>query len=167
MSSQSGANFRAAHLNTTIRFATRNDASTLAKLSRDTIEVGLSEWRWTPARVARLISREDMNVIVAEHAGAFVGFGAMAYAENGAHLYLLAVVPHWRHLGVGSDLLHWLELVARNMDASAIRLQALASNLNARLFYERRGFQQRFADADMYEGLGGVHLEKRLNVSVS
>jgi ribosomal protein S18 acetylase RimI-like enzyme len=167
MSSQSGTNFRAAHLNTTIRFATRNDASTLAKLSRDTIEVGYSEWLWTPARVARLISREDMNVIVAERAGVFAGFGAMAYAENGAHLYLLAVAPHWRHMGVGGDLLHWLELVARNMEAPTIRLQALASNLSARLFYERRGFHQRFADADMYDGMGGVHLEKRLNVSVS
>ena len=109
-----------AHLSTSIRFATRNDASTLAKLSRDTIEAGLAEWRWTPARVARLIGREDINVVVAEHAGAFAGIGAMAYAEHGAHLYLLAVLPHWQRVGVGSHLLEWLTLVARNMDQREI-----------------------------------------------
>ncbi len=105
--------------------------------------------------------------MVAEHAGVFVGFGAMAYSELGAHLYLLAVVPHWQRVGVGSHLLEWLELVARNMEAPAIRVQALAGNLNARMFYERHGFQLQFSDADMYDGQGGVHLEKRLGATVS
>jgi [ribosomal protein S18]-alanine N-acetyltransferase len=154
-------------LNTRIRFATRHDASTLAKLSRDTIEAGLAEWRWTPARVARLIGREDINVVVAEHSGAFVGFGAMAYSDQGAHLYLLAVLPHWQRLGVGSNVLNWLELVARNMDAPIIRVQALASNLNARMFYERHGFTLQFSDAEMYDGQGGVHMEKRLKTAIS
>jgi [ribosomal protein S18]-alanine N-acetyltransferase len=154
-------------LSTTIRFASRHDASTLAKLSRDTIEAGLAEWRWTPARVARLIGRDDINVVVAEHSGVFVGFGAMAYSDRGAHLYLLAVLPHWQRLGVGSNLLNWLELVARNMDTPVIRVQALADNLNARMFYEQHGFTLQFSDPEMYDGRAGVHMEKRLVTTVA
>jgi GNAT superfamily N-acetyltransferase len=112
-----------------------------------------------------VVAGDDMNVIVAEHAGQFIGFGAMAYSDADAHLYLLAVLPRWQSMGADGDMLDWLELVARNLGAPAVRVQALARNLQARMFYEQHGYVLRFADAEMYDGLGGVHLEKRLGLA--
>jgi [ribosomal protein S18]-alanine N-acetyltransferase len=150
-----------------IRFATRADATRLAELSRTTIEVSMPTWRWTPGNIAHLIARKDTNVIVAEHAGDFVGFGAMAYGENSAHLILLAVTPHFQRRGVGERILGWLERVAREMDAQTIRVEALADNAAGRAFYEKQGFELRAAGAQMYEGRGGVRLEKRLTTAES
>ena len=75
-----------------IRLAAPRDARPIAELSRDTIEHGLA-WSWTPPRVLRAIRDPAINVVVAQWRDEIAGFGIMQYADDSAHLALLAVHP--------------------------------------------------------------------------
>jgi ribosomal protein S18 acetylase RimI-like enzyme len=97
---------------TAIRFATRADALAVAEMSRDLIETGLG-WSWTKERVMRSLRHPDTNAIVAVRAAHRVGFGIMKYGEEEAHLLLLAVDPAHARLGIGREMLEWLERSAK------------------------------------------------------
>src|SRR5262249_13021651 len=90
-----------------IRLPRGADAERSAVMSRDFMEHGLG-WGWDAARVARSIRNGSTSVVVAEHGGDVVGFGAMKYADLEAHLLLFGVEPIWRNRGVGTQLLGWL-----------------------------------------------------------
>jgi ribosomal protein S18 acetylase RimI-like enzyme len=107
-----------------IRLATRDDGRAIAALSRTEIEHGLP-WRWTPPRVQRAVADPRTNVCVARHGdGSLLGFGIMVYADDTAHLSLLAVNPSARRRGVGSALLLWLEQVAGVAGLERVQLEA-------------------------------------------
>src|SRR5687768_14390500 len=106
-----------------IRFATLADAAGIAHMSRDAIEQGLP-WRWTPARVRRNIRDPNTNVVVVGEKDALVAFGIMFYAEDDAHLLLLAVRGNRQRGGIGSAVLLWLEEAARAAGARRIRVEA-------------------------------------------
>jgi [ribosomal protein S18]-alanine N-acetyltransferase len=152
----------------TIRLATRADARAIAALSRTEIEHGLP-WRWTPPRVQRAVADARTNVCVAVHGdGSLLGFGIMVYADDTAHLSLLAVNPHARRQGVGSALLRWLEQVADVAGIERVQLEARRSNAAALIFYGRHGYRQTDMVAGMYLGAeDGVRLEKPLGLAAS
>ena len=145
-----------------ITLACPTDAAAIAALSRVEIEDGLP-WRWTPARVARAIDNPMINVAVQREDGMLRAFGIMKYTDDAAHLLLLAVQPAYRRAGVGSALLSWLELVARNAGIGIVRLEARDDNPAARAFYRRRGYRELSVVAGMYCGIkAGVCLERNL-----
>jgi len=122
------------------RLAQRPDALPIARMSRDLIERGLG-WSWTPLRVARSIAAADTNVIVAAGSvGTPVGFGIMKYAEDEAHLLLLAVEPMHARRGLGSAIVAWLEESARVAGVGPVYVEARATNAGARAFYRRLGY---------------------------
>ena len=123
----------------TIRLATAADADAIAGMSRDEIEHGLG-WSWTPRRVRRSLRDSATNVAVAEEGEAVVGFGIMKYGDDKAHLLLLAVSPKRRELGVGGQLLDWLEQCAVAAGIERIELEARADNPVALAFYGLRGY---------------------------
>ena len=126
----------------TLRLAQRGDAPSISNLSRDLIERGLG-WSWTPRRVMRSIADADTNALVAlDAAGALQGFGIMKYAEEEAHLLLLAVQTAQSRRGIGSALLAWLEASALIAGVRDIWLEARASNVAARQFYRQRGYRE-------------------------
>jgi ribosomal-protein-alanine N-acetyltransferase len=147
-----------------IRFATRADAAAIAGMSRDLIEQGLP-WSWTPQRVARNVADANTNVVVVGEPGAVTAFGIMYYAEEDAHLLLLAVQPGQQRGGVGSAILLWLENAARSAGAKRIRVEARRDNEAARSFYSEHGYHERTIRERMYSGvLAGIQLEKWLRV---
>lgn len=147
-----------------IRLATQGDARAIAALSRTEIEHGLP-WRWTPPRVQRAIADARTNVCVAEQQGAMLAFGIMVYADDTAHLSLLAVSPAARRQGAGSAVLLWLEQVALVAGIAQVQLEARHDNSAALAFYRRHGYEQKDTVAGMYLGVAdGVRLEKRLRV---
>jgi [ribosomal protein S18]-alanine N-acetyltransferase len=151
----------------TIRLATRGDARAIAVLSRTEIEHGLP-WRWTPPRVQRAVADARTNVCVAVRQASLLGFGIMVYADDTAHLSLLAVDPDARRQGVGTALLRWLEQVAAVAGLERVQLEARLSNAPALAFYRRHGYQQTDTVAGMYLGVeDGVRLEKRLGLQAS
>jgi [ribosomal protein S18]-alanine N-acetyltransferase len=145
-----------------IRLATRDDVRAIAALSRTEIEHGLP-WRWTPPRVQRAVDDARTNVCVAEHGDALLGFGIMVYADDTAHLSLLAVSPETRRQGMGSTLLLWLEQVAHVAGIVRVQLEARSDNAGALAFYRRHGYAHTDTVPGLYLGVAdGVRLEKRL-----
>jgi [ribosomal protein S18]-alanine N-acetyltransferase len=124
-----------------ISLAVSADVQRIAALSRDTIEQGL-EWSWTPRRVLKSVADAATNVAVARAGSRFVGFTIMKYADEEAHLLLLAVDAAHRRRGVGSALIAWLEATARVAGIGLISLEARASNTAARAFYNQLGYRE-------------------------
>jgi [ribosomal protein S18]-alanine N-acetyltransferase len=153
-----------AHVSRTclIRLATREDARAIAELSRREIEHGLP-WRWNPPRVLRAIRDRSTNVAVALEQELLAGFGIMSYAEDSAHLNLLAVNPSAQRRGVGSALLAWLEQVAGVAGIAQIELEARQDNAAALAFYRCHGYRTTETMIGYYLGMeDGVRLVKRL-----
>jgi ribosomal-protein-alanine N-acetyltransferase len=135
-----------------LRLARPADATTIANLSRDLIEYGL-RWRWTPMRVAASIRAPDVNVLVARIRENIAGFGIMRYEDEDAHLDLLAVAPPYRRLGVGRQLLEWLEKCAVVAGIFSVALEVRAENDGAQLFYERLGYRTLVQLPGYYQGI--------------
>jgi len=145
-----------------IRLAVAQDAQAIADMSRRDIEHGLG-WSWDAPRVLRAIGDGATNVAVAARGGALLGFGIMQYAEETAHLSLLAVAPVARHQGLGKRLVGWLEAVARTAGIERLRVEARADNANALSFYQAQGFAELARVQGYYSGrIDAVRLEKAL-----
>lgn len=146
----------------TVRLATRDDAASIAAMSRDEIERGLP-WSWTEGRVARAIANPETNVVVIGPVGALSGFGIMSYTGDEAHLLLFAVAAAHRRRGVGSAMLEWLERVAREAGVRRIRVECRRSNDAARNFYGELGYHESAIVRRYYRGLDdAITLEKHL-----
>jgi len=124
-----------------IVFATRQDAQSIAEMSRDHIETGLG-WNWRRERILRAIRNPEAVVIKATLMSKFSGFAIMRFGWQEAHLDLLAVMPHNRRNGVGMALLSWLEESALTAGIPVIRLELRETNRDALKFYERLGYRQ-------------------------
>jgi [ribosomal protein S18]-alanine N-acetyltransferase len=145
-----------------IRLARRDDVRAIAALSRTEIEHGLP-WRWTPPRVQRAVDDVRTNVCVAVEQASLLGFGIMVYADETAHLSLLAVSPDVRRQGFGTALLQWLEQVAHAAGIARVQLEARSDNDSALAFYRRHGYAQTGTVPGMYLGVAdGVRLQKLL-----
>ncbi len=145
-----------------IELAVAADAERIAAMSRDYIESGLL-WSWVPARVLRAIGDRSTNVAVVRGHRSLVGFGIMHYADECAHLALLAVHPVHRNRGLGSRVLAWLEKPARVAGIARIDVEARADNPPAIEFYRRNGFEEAGVVAGYYQGrIDAVRLQKPL-----
>ncbi len=133
------------------RLARYSDAMDLATCARDLIENKLT-WSWTPPRIARQIRDPNTTVLMGEFGGQFAGFAIMSFAEEHAHLNLLAVLPAFRGRGLGRALLAWLEKTARYADARRIILEVRAGNNAARAFYRKLGFREVAYKFGYYQG---------------
>jgi ribosomal-protein-alanine N-acetyltransferase len=134
-----------------IRLALPADALAIADMSREHIEAGLA-WSWTPERVLRAIEDRSCNVALIEDGTAMAAFGIMLYADESAHLALLAVAPTRRRQGLGTHLLSWLELPARMAGILELRLEVRADNPWAMDFYRRLGFVGDITLRGYYQG---------------
>jgi [ribosomal protein S18]-alanine N-acetyltransferase len=132
-----------------IGLARPDDAPRIACMSRDLIEHGL-DWRWTPARVLRLVHHHSTNVAVAREGARIDGFGIMLYRDEDAHLMLFAVDPRRRRSGIGRALMGWLEETALTAGIGVVRLEARASNHAARTFYRQLGYVEAMHVRGMY-----------------
>jgi ribosomal-protein-alanine N-acetyltransferase len=147
-----------------IRLAAVADVLPIAQLSRDNIEQGLS-WSWTPRRVMRSLKDGATNVVVARQAGNLGGFAIMKYADDEAHLLLLAVRPTQRRQGLGSALLAWLETTVQVAGLASVTLEARADNQVACAFYAARGYTVIGRRDGYYEGVeDAVRMGKRFRL---
>jgi ribosomal-protein-alanine N-acetyltransferase len=145
-----------------ISLACGTDAQAIARMSRICIEYGL-EWKWKPARVLRSITDPSTNVIVCRDARGLAGFAIMKYADQEAHLLLLAVDGPRRRRGVGKALMLWLEATVRVAGLGVIRLEARCSNPAAKGFYRKLGYLEVARVRGLYDGIeDGVRFAKDL-----
>jgi len=132
--------------------AVPEDAGQIASMSRDLIESGLC-WSWTPPRVKRHIQDRDCSVVVARAAHRLAGFAIMRFAQESAHLNLLAVQPEWQRQGCGRRLIEWLLASADVAGIRCVNLELRSGNAVARRFYDRLGFQVAGERPRYYEGV--------------
>src|SRR5450631_1156983 len=105
-----------------ITLAGSGDAREIAEMSRVLIEPGLV-WAWTPARVQHFISNRDASVILARRDRRIAAFALMNFADESAHLTLLAVAPGHRRQGLGRQLVDWLSRSATTAGIFLINLE--------------------------------------------
>ncbi len=122
-----------------IQLATVNDAKEIANMSRDYIEEGL-DWSWTEAKVAYAVREPETIVAVAKTGDLLTGFSIMFFKESTAHLSLLAVKPIYRRLGIGRELVSWLEESAKTAGTFYISLEVRKNNTVAQNFYQNLGY---------------------------
>ena len=128
------------------------DASTIADMSRDLIEYGLRS-RWTAKRVTASIREPNVNVLVARLHERTAGFAIMRYGDHIAHLDLLGVAPQYQRLGVGRQLLEWLERCAVVAGVIRVVLEVRAGNQGAQRFYQRMGYHTLVQLPGYYQGV--------------
>ncbi len=122
------------------RLATLRDVDAMAMMSRDYIETGLSGWQWHPKRVRRNLLDAETCAVLAVLEKTVAGFAMMQFAERHAHLYLLAVRPDFRRLGVGRALMAWMEQSASIAGTTQIYLEVRQCNDAAQRFYNALGY---------------------------
>jgi [ribosomal protein S18]-alanine N-acetyltransferase len=135
-----------------LRLARVSDAAVIADLSRDFIEYGL-RWRWTAVRIAASIRDPNVNVLVACSDACIAGFAIMRYGDDDAHLDLLAVAPPYRRMGIGRQLVEWLEKCAIVAGIFNIALEVRAGNEGAQRFYESLGYRTLTDVPGYYQGV--------------
>ena len=151
---------------TELGLAAREDAPTIAAMSRDYIERGL-EWRWRVPAIENLIASPDAVVLCARTPSAtgkvIVGFAIMQYTLEEAHLILLAVLPRMRRRGLGRALLAWLEQTAIVAGIGKVKLEVQERNSGARKFYRKQGYESGRSIPRYYDGLEtAVRMAKKL-----
>jgi ribosomal protein S18 acetylase RimI-like enzyme len=132
------------------------DAASIAALSRRLIEDGLPP-SWPADRVLCHIRRTDSVVLTARFQGQWVrsiaGFAIMQFAEDHAHLNLLAVDTVHQRRGLGRQLMLWLHDSALVAGTFVLGLELRARNASARRFYESLGYQPGAVMRGYYQGL--------------
>ncbi len=136
-------------------------------MSRRLIEAGL-EPCWTAERIERQLRNPDSVVLTARAAVELAGFAIMQFGDEAAHLNLLAVQPAYRRLGVGRQLVGWLEDTARVAGTFAIRLEVRSGNDAARAFYSALGYRESGFVRGYYQGVeDAIRLTRDLAVARS
>jgi ribosomal-protein-alanine N-acetyltransferase len=120
-------------------------------MSRDLVEAGLP-WSWTTSRVLEQIHYPESNVLTAWAGGTLAGFAIMQYLVEHAHLNLLAVEPTYRRLGIGQQLITWLEETCRAGGIFTVQLEVRANNRGAQAFYRRLGYRDERILPGYYRG---------------
>jgi [ribosomal protein S18]-alanine N-acetyltransferase len=134
-----------------LRPARVHEARAMAEMSRELIEAGLA-WRYTPSRMAALISDPETMALVACDGPSIQGFAVMHFGDVHAHLALLCVQPMQRQRGIGRRLHEWLIESARVAGIASIGLELRADNAAALSFYRRLGFAETQLVPGYYDG---------------
>jgi ribosomal-protein-alanine N-acetyltransferase len=132
-------------------FARFGDAEAMAMMSRDLIEAGLG-WSYRAARLGRLITDPDSVALVARDGARPVGFGIMTYADEHAHLVLLAVTPAHQQRGIGRRMVVWLVDTALVAGIASVHVELRADNRPAYALYRSAGFAETLRIPGYYRG---------------
>ena len=144
--------------------ARRDDAARLAQMSQQFVESGLRP-AWGAARIDWHVRDADSVVLTARCAHTIAGFAIMRYADETAHLNLLAVHPAHRRRGLARGLLTWLEESALTAGTFTVGLELRAGNAAARAFYASLGYQETGEIPGYYQGVeAAIRLRRDVRV---
>jgi len=135
----------------TLRLAEPRDAEAIAVLSRDIVESGLG-WHYRPASVRCLMADPETVVLVTCVREQLVGFAAMEFGDERAHLVLLAVRADHQRRGIGRSMINWLLESALTAGIASVHLELRHANETARAFYHALGFAETILVPGYYQG---------------
>ena len=136
----------------TLQLARLSDAARLATMSHEYVEAGLKP-AWSSSRITWHIRHPESIVLTAKVADVVSGFAIMRYADDVAHLNLLAVDPAHRRRGVARRLMAWLEETAFTAGTFIIGLELRATNNAALAFYSALGYRELGRVPGYYQGI--------------
>ncbi|MDH3378836.1 MAG: ribosomal protein S18-alanine N-acetyltransferase [Gammaproteobacteria bacterium] len=142
------------------KLAVPEDADFIARMSRRLIEKDLPQ-SWTTKRVANHIRSANSTVVTARDGDIIAGFAVMHFADDSAHLNLLAVEPVYRRCGIGRALVKWLEESARVAGVQFVSLEVRSSNHRALRFYAELGYRETGVIPRYYSGVDDATLLAR------
>jgi ribosomal-protein-alanine N-acetyltransferase len=128
------------------------DAPCLAEMSHRFVESGLKP-AWSASRITWHVRHPESIVLTAKAAETIAGFAIMRYADDVAHLNLLAVDPVYRRRGVARRLMTWLEETAFTAGTFIIGLELRATNEEAYAFYSALGYRELGRVQGYYQGV--------------
>ena len=128
------------------------DAALLAAMSREFVEAGLAP-SWSSTRISWHVRNPDSVVLTARTGLELAGFAIMRYADDVAHLNLLAVAPAHRRRGIARRMVSWLEETALTAGTFIIGLELRAGNEVARAFYRALGYREIGQIPGYYQGV--------------
>ncbi|HEX4649586.1 MAG TPA: GNAT family N-acetyltransferase [Steroidobacteraceae bacterium] len=132
--------------------ARAREAALLAAMARELVEGGLRP-SWDASRITWHIRHPESVVLAARAGSALAGFAIMRYADDSAHLNLLAVAPAHRRRGIARRLVAWLESTALTAGTFSIGLELRAGNAAARAFYAALGYRELGCVPGYYQGV--------------
>jgi ribosomal protein S18 acetylase RimI-like enzyme len=148
-----------------LQLARIDAANELAQMSRELIETGLAH-AWTAVRIARHIEHPQSIVLTARIEHGCAGFAVMQFAEDSAHLNLLAVRPEFRRRGIARQLLSWLHETAVTAGTFVIALELRATSAAAHAFYSALGYRETGRAAAYYQGVeDAIRMTRDLRVN--
>jgi len=145
--------------------ARSGDAARLAAMSHELIESGLRP-AWGPERIRWYVQHPESVVLTARNDRTIAGFAIMHYADDTAHLNLLAVDPAHRRRGIARRLVAWLEESALTAGTFVVGLEVRALNQPAREFYRTLGYREVGRVPGYYQGIeAAIRMERDVRVS--
>jgi ribosomal-protein-alanine N-acetyltransferase len=109
------------------------------------------------ARMSRRLIEKDLP----QSWDIIAGFAVMHFADDSAHLNLLAVEPVYRRCGIGRGLVKWLEESARVAGVQFVSLEVRSSNHRALRFYAELGYRETGVIPRYYSGVDDATLLAR------
>lgn len=142
-----------------IRIADENDADAISKLNKELFTV-LNELKgdiYNPVAFPKyfinsMIKSHEADYILIEEDNKVVGYALIEQRESPyteysafveehfAYIYELVVLPEYRSMGYGKQMLKEAEAWAKVRGLSSIELNCLSNNDDAKAFYEKTGF---------------------------
>lgn len=93
--------------------------------------------------IEKLISqyKNDIPMFLYQYNECFVGYFSLSVNDDSVELNNLAVVPEYRHLGIGKELVDYAITYSKNvLGACKINIGIVEENLILKEWYEKSGF---------------------------
>ena len=93
--------------------------------------------------IEKLISQFEKNtpMFLYQYNGCFVGYFSLSINDDGVELNNLAVLPVYRHLGIGKELVDYAITYSKNiLGANKIKIGIVEENTILKEWYEKIGF---------------------------
>ena len=134
-------------------------------MSHELVESGLRP-AWGATRIGWYVRHPESVVLTARSDRTIAGFAIMRYADDTAHLNLLAVDPAHRRRGIARRLMTWLEETALTAGTFVIGLELRAQNEAARAFYRALGYREAGSIPGYYQGIeAAIRMVRDVRVS--
>lgn len=93
--------------------------------------------------IEKLISQfdNDASMFLYQYNGNFVGYFSLSINDDSVELNNLAVLPEYRHLGIGKELVDYAITYSKNiLGANKIKIGIVEENTILKEWYEKIGF---------------------------
>jgi tRNA threonylcarbamoyl adenosine modification protein YeaZ len=129
------------------RLANAMDAAAMYSLEK---VIYAGEDPWSLAQFKEEIAAKDRYYIVAESAGALVGYAGVMQAGEVTDILTMTVAPEFRRKGIAREFLKRLIDWSRNKKAIAVMLEVRFNNSEAIPLYDSQGFRKISERVDYY-----------------